>query len=407
MSTRSKSGGFTVLCGVLIVFACLAMSRYLGVPRVSEPSDISKSLINDMNNVALQTASARPRVLVEHSRTSETLSGYASKVGLYVGSMADSTEGNGWKNEWVRQTLASEFNMLEPGTQLKWSTIEPSQSVFDFAPGDEIIQFAASHQMRVRGHNLLWGMANPEWLGNGPARSYTNFSGDQLERILTNHIQTVMGHYREKFPGIVKWWDVTNELMGWNHKFNSNDILWKKIGSNPDRADYARVAFRVARQADPDAILCMNDWGNDGSIPTRTSNMIEAVKTLRSEGVQVDCVGMEAHLSINSAPTYDQIKDVMGAYAHIGVQVQVTEFDVQSPRQDRDWVGASTVATNMLKACVDSPNCTAFNNWGFSQAYYLDDANQPDTVTMLPWDTENQKSPEYSAMLGALRRNED
>ena len=29
--------------------------------------------------------------------------------------------------------------------------------------------------MKVRGHNLLWGMANPEWLGNKPASKYTKF----------------------------------------------------------------------------------------------------------------------------------------------------------------------------------------------------------------------------------------
>ena len=69
-----------------------------------------------------------------------------------------------------------------------------------------------------------------------------------------------MGHYHDKYPGVVKWWDVTNEVMGWNNKFNSDGILWTNIGTNPDRADYLRVAFRTARAADQNAVLCMNDW---------------------------------------------------------------------------------------------------------------------------------------------------
>jgi hypothetical protein len=56
----------------------------------------------------------------------------------------------------------------------------------------------------------------------------------------------------------------------------------------------------------------------------------------------------------------------------------------------------------MLKACLDSPNCTAFNNWGFSQAFLLNSSGNPKTVTMLPWDEKNKKTSIYSAMRDAL-----
>ena len=147
----------------------------------------------------------------------------------------------------------------------------------------------------------------------------------------------------------------------------------------------------------------MNDWGNEGSVSDRTQNMINTVKALKGEGIPIDCVGMEAHLDSASAPTYAQVLKVMQAYADMDIQVQVTEFDIQAPRSEPDWIKASTIATNILKACVDSLNCTAFNNWGFSQALYLNDAGKRNTVTMLPWDTKNQMSPEYSAMRTVLK----
>jgi endo-1,4-beta-xylanase len=310
---------------------------------------------------------------------------------------------DGWETAWVRNTLPSEFNLMVPGNQLKWWVIHPAQDSFDFGPGDALVDFAAAHNMKVRGHTLLWGMANPEWLGNEAARNYTKFTGEELEAILVNHIRTVVGHYREKYPGVIKWWDVTNEVMGWNHQFNSDDIEWTNIGSNPDRADYLRVAFRTARAADPDAILCMNEWAIEGSILERTQNMIDAVRAFKAEGIPIDCVGMEAHLSFETAPTYEQVLKTMKTYSDMGVQVQITEFDIQGPRSQRDWNKASQIATNMLGACVDSPNCTAFNLWGFSQAYLLNSAGNRETVTMLPWDEKNQKSPLYSAMLSVLK----
>ena len=274
----------------------------------------------------------RPPFLPEPNPNAETLRSYASRIGLYFGSMMDSTPGNGWETAWVRDTLGSEFNLMEPGTQLKWATIYPAKDSFDFGPGDALVNFAIAHDMKVRGHTLLWGMANPDWLGNEGAQNYTKFTGKELEAILVNHIRTVVGHYHEKYPGVIKWWDVTNEVMGWDNKFNSDGILWTKIGTNPDRADYLRIAFRTAQEADPDAVLCMNDWGNEGSIPDRTLNMLDAVRAFRAEGIPIDCVGMEAHLNSETAPTYQRVLDVMKAYADLGVQVQVTEFDIQTPR---------------------------------------------------------------------------
>jgi endo-1,4-beta-xylanase len=346
-------------------------------------------------------SSSRPPSLPDSHANADTLRSHASKTGLYFGSMID-LNNNGWETSWVRDTLSSEVNCMEPGTQFKWATIHPAKDTFDFGPADALVDFAIAHNMKVRGVVLLWGMWNPDWLGNEAARNSTKFTGEQLEAILVNHIQTVMRHYRDKYPGVIKWWDVTNEVMGWNNQFNSDDIEWTKIGTNADRADYLRVAFRTARAADPDAILCMNDWGNEGSIPDRTQNMIDAVRAFKAEGIPIDCVGMEAHLDMQAAPTYQRVLEVMKAYADMSVQVQITEFDIQAPRSAPDWNKAAKIATDVLKACIDSPNCTAFNNWGFTQAYLLNDAGNPKTVTMLPWDEKNKKNQIYAAIRNAL-----
>jgi endo-1,4-beta-xylanase len=404
--TIAKFGRASVsaLLTASITFVCFLMVGELdGAGSLAGDRPVSATLVSDSSG-APSTSTAmpfdRPPCLPEPDPKAETLRSYASGIGLYFGTMID-LHNDGWETAWVRNTLASEFNLMEPGTQLKWATIHPAKDTFDFGPGDALVDFAIAHNMKVRGHNLLWGMNNPNWLGNETARNYTKFTGEELEAILVNHIRTVMGHYREKYPGVIKWWDVTNEVMGWNNQFNSDDIEWTNIGYKPDRADYLRVAFRTARAADPDAILCMNEWANEGSILDRTQNMIDAVRAFKAEGIPIDCVGMEAHLHSETAPTYQQVLKVMQAYADMGVQVQVTEFDIQTPRSAPDWNKASKIATDILKACIDSRNCTAFNNWGFSQAFLLHDAGDQ-TVAMLPWDEKNKKSPIYPAMRNVL-----
>ena len=103
---------------------------------------------------------------------------------------------------------------MVPGNQLKWWVIHPTQDSFDFDPGDALVDFAIAHNMKVRGHTCsgAWRIQT----GSGTRRHATtrNSPVKSLEAILVNHIRTVMGHYRDKYPGVVKWWDVTNEVDG-------------------------------------------------------------------------------------------------------------------------------------------------------------------------------------------------
>ncbi len=58
-------------------------------------------------------------------------------------------------------TLAREYNMVEPEDVLKWETVHPTRQSFDFSQGDQIVDFATRHNMKVRGHTGL-ASAKPE-----------------------------------------------------------------------------------------------------------------------------------------------------------------------------------------------------------------------------------------------------
>ena len=103
-------------------------------------------------------------------------------------------------------TLAREFNMFEPEDAMKWLTLRPDKTTFDFRQGDDVVRFARANRMKVRGHCLVWGAANPDWLTQG------HFTTKQLSRLLHEHITRVMRHYR----GEVFAWDVVNEALDEN-----------------------------------------------------------------------------------------------------------------------------------------------------------------------------------------------
>src|ERR1700690_2727744 len=100
-------------------------------------------------------------------------------------------------------TLAREFNMVEPEDALKWEVVHPERERFDFSPGDRVVDFGTRHDIKVRGHTLVWHRQNPKWLTEG------NYTSDELAEILEQHIKTVVGHYRGKIFA----WDVVNEAF--------------------------------------------------------------------------------------------------------------------------------------------------------------------------------------------------
>ncbi len=73
-------------------------------------------------------------------------------------------------------TLAREFNMVEAEDAMKWWVLRPDAATYDFRQGDELVRFAQEHQMKVRGHCLVWGRYNPDWLLQGHFTSRTTFA---------------------------------------------------------------------------------------------------------------------------------------------------------------------------------------------------------------------------------------
>ena len=42
--------------------------------------------------------------------------------------------------------------------------LRPDAATYNFRQSDEVVHFARAHQMKVRGHCLVWGRYNPDWL---------------------------------------------------------------------------------------------------------------------------------------------------------------------------------------------------------------------------------------------------
>src|SRR5712672_4705138 len=261
-------------------------------------------------------------------------------------------------------TLAREFNMVEAEDAMKWWVLRPDRATYDFRQGDELVRFAEAHQMKVRGHCLVWGRANPDWLAQG------HLTVRQLSRLLHEHITRVMRHY----SGQVFAWDVVNEALDENG--NVRDSIWYNqpgIGLSGKGTAYIEQVFRWARKADPHALLFYNEAEGEGL--NRKSDAVYAmVKDFKQRGVPIDGVGLQLHvpkLDVN----IQAIAVNVARLNALGLQVHITELDVSLPVEADglalvdDLTRQGDVYRGIARACLKSSGCSAIQMWGFTDKY--------------------------------------
>ncbi|MGD0165098.1 MAG: endo-1,4-beta-xylanase [Candidatus Sulfotelmatobacter sp.] len=295
-------------------------------------------------------------------------------------------------------TLAHEFNMVEPEDALKWWVLRPDATSFDFRQGDEVVRFAQSHQMKIRGHCLVWGRYNPDWLAQG------HFTTQQLSRLLHEHITRVMKH----FAGQVFAWDVVNEALDENGTVR--DSLWYNqpgIGLSENGTAYIEQVFRWAHKADPRALLFYNEAEGEGL--NRKSDAIYAmVKDFKRRGVPIHGVGLQMHVP-NLDANVPEIAANIARLTALGLQVHITELDVSLPVDSSgrllpdDLTRQAEVYRGIVWACLNSPRCTAIQTWGFTDKYsWIGSHSRGARGQALPFDRVYQPKPAYRAVLEEL-----
>jgi endo-1,4-beta-xylanase len=308
------------------------------------------------------------------------------------------------KNAAYANLLSSQFSMLEPGNALKWDVTQPTQTTFNFQPGDELVAFAQAHGMRIRGHNLAWHTQFPPWLAPFAASA----TPAQMATLLQNHITTEVTH----FKGPVFAWDVVNEAF--NDPSGSavpglRDSIWyNKPGIGQAGTGYIEQAFRWAHAADPNALLFYNDFSIEGPGPKFTA-VLNMVQDFVQRGVPIHGVGFEMHLLASSFPTADGLAQNMQQLAALGIQVHITEMDVRLPVDSNGNASAADLQTQaqtfqrVMTVCLQQPNCTAFQVWGVSYADSWIPGFFPGFGAALPFDKNDQPTGAFQALMTALQ----
>lgn len=293
-------------------------------------------------------------------------------------------------------TLAREFNQVEPENSLKFGPVHPSPSDYNFGPPDSLAAFASGHKMAMRGHTLVWHRQNPGWVTNG------EHTAAQLASILQEHIKAVVGHY----AGKVYAWDVVNEAFNDDGTMRST-VWFDAPGVGLAGTGYIEQALRWAHAADPQALLFYNDYSAE-SVNPKSDAIYKMAQDFKARGVPLDGIGLQMHLTANPQPLAGMDANIK-RITDLGMQVQITELDVRLPLDAGGKPADAALATqaqiyrDIVALCLKYSKCTAIQTWGFTDKYSWIPGSFRGAGAALEFDASYQPKPAYDAIQTALR----
>jgi endo-1,4-beta-xylanase len=261
-------------------------------------------------------------------------------------------------------TVAAQFNQVTAENEMKWEAIEPEPGVFDFTRADAIVAFAQQNGMKVRGHTLVWHSQLAPWVD-------TLVGPDAVREAMTRHIQTIVAHYRDNFPGVVVAWDVVNEAMNvmqgamGGTAIYRDSIFYRELGEG-----FIAEAFQIAYDTDPSVLLFYNDFGVEGSTGAKSTGTFDMVSGLVTAGVPIHGMGFQMHTGpTDQGPNAADFAANIARYAALGLQVEVTEMDVSLCSIGDNPLGRELQRfryNRIVSACFESPACRSLTLWGLN-----------------------------------------
>jgi endo-1,4-beta-xylanase len=270
----------------------------------------------DFLQLSLSTLAASTFPICSSAAETPKLRELAHSKGLFFGAAVSDSQ---LKRPDFTPLVLDQCSILVAENQMKWRATHPEQDRFDFTQADFFMDFAESHRLPARGHNLCWHEHNPAWLD--PAITPQN-----AVSLLTTHIQTVVGRYK----GRIHSWDVVNEAIDPTHKNPQglrNSLWLQNIGE-----DYVELAHRTAAKTDPSALLAYNDYDIETDAPAQQAKREAVLAMLQrfiKKGVPIHAVGVQSHLRTNEGvPTWTGLDKFLSEVEKLNLRVFVTELDV-------------------------------------------------------------------------------
>lgn len=288
------------------------------------------------------------------------------------------------------------YAQLTPEWEMKMEYILQDDGSFRFDRPDAIAAFARDHGIRLYGTTLVW--YNQEM----PAFQKLDGRGKPFADAYRNYILAVAGRYRGQAVG----WDVVNEAIDDNGTDLRQSIWTRNLGVD----EHMILAFHHAKEADPDAVLFLNEFHLE-NMPKKRVTFMRLVERLLKAGAPIGGLGTQSHLDLDSTRP-GLCRAAMRDLASFGLPIHVSELDIslgEKPNYARlpDLrLRQADIARELAQAYMDLPQQQrfAFTLWGLrdQDSWLRSSKNHDPNDQGLPFDDAGRPKPMFQALAETL-----
>jgi len=231
------------------------------------------------------------------------------------------------------------FNQGLPITYFVWPILETPEGK---KGADDILKYFRDNQMATRAHVLLW--ERMDVLPNDVQQMVQNGEKEKLRKRITDHITNTVTTYK----GRVDEWVVENEAV-------DNSEIRKLLGEE-SIAEW----FKVARRADPNARLMINENQLEGGKPSKIDRLLDLCKVITDNGGSFDVIGIQGHRGAVPIPPQTMLEH-FDRLAATGKRLAITEYDMSSNDEELK----ADYTRDFMITIFSHPNFDCLTMWRF------------------------------------------
>ena len=336
------------------------------------------------------------------------------RFGTAMASTPGRTNTGSVQNSRYAQLVLSECGMIVPENEMKWQTLRPNPTTYDFARMDEMVSWAQQNGVAMRGHTLLWHRPQwfPEWLNN---YDFGANPVQEAERILTEHIRTVT----QRYAGVISSHDVVNEAIDHDRNAPIETSLSRAMGSPEAVLD---LAFQTAREELPDGQLVYNDYMSwEPAHRAHCNDVLRLLEGFRKRGTPVDALGIQSHIEMFSIDPATGVgpyaerewRNFLDEVIGMGYRLLITEFDVKDKALPADITVRDAKVADYSRRYFDlmmdyDAHLDDILAWGMADKFnwlqYFDPAKRTDGLEVrgTPYSSDFEAKPLRDAIANSI-----
>ena len=315
-------------------------------------------------------------------------------------------------NGAIDNILKTEYNALVTGNKLKMANIlrERPDDPFNIKISDlntynidRFVDYANKHNMKKRGHVMVWYKQIPNWL----EEESVNWSSQQIYSFTESYIRALSKYT----VGKIDEWDVLNEAIVFNG-YRTNTWYEKVNSEENDNGEIGYLTFfsklfKWAREENADVKLFYNDYGIEEFGSPKNNLMRIMVKDLKTQlNTPIDGVGLQSHFKLENMNSsfMENLGNTIDDLGNSGFIANLTELDIricdgisQGIQEQKD------AYKQIVLTAFSKPNCNTILIWGSSDIDSWIPFHFSNCGQATPHDENFEKKPAYFGIKEALQ----